>query len=194
MQFEGERIANTENTGNTGRTATAESTGNAESMETAESTGNAGRRTNTERTGKAGRRAAAESKANAESAGSAGRTATGECAANTEIVEPAEISENASGGLPCEGSRFFVNRACEYFPCHVTADPGRFNCLFCYCPLYALGSKCGGNFRWTAKGYKDCTACLFPHQPENYDRVVNRYGEIAQLVRQQEGKEGKHLC
>ena len=33
---------------------------------------------------------------------------------------------------------FFQNTACEYFPCHETKFPERFNCLFCYCPLYAL--------------------------------------------------------
>ena len=38
---------------------------------------------------------------------------------------------------------FFQNRACEYFPCHETDDPEHFNCLFCYCPLYALGELCG---------------------------------------------------
>ena len=44
---------------------------------------------------------------------------------------------------------FFSNKECEYFPCHAGADPENFNCLFCYCPLYALGDKCGGNFRMT---------------------------------------------
>ena len=42
---------------------------------------------------------------------------------------------------------FFQNRDCEYFPCHATKHPEDFNCLFCYCPLYALGRGCGGNFR-----------------------------------------------
>ena len=36
---------------------------------------------------------------------------------------------------------FFQNTDCEYFPCHKTAHPERFNCLFCYCPLYALGRR-----------------------------------------------------
>ena len=44
---------------------------------------------------------------------------------------------------------FFQNRDCEYFPCHATKHPEDFNCLFCYCPLYALGRGCGGNFRYT---------------------------------------------
>ena len=38
---------------------------------------------------------------------------------------------------------FFSNTACEHFPCHEGVAAGRFNCLFCYCPLYALGEACG---------------------------------------------------
>ena len=38
---------------------------------------------------------------------------------------------------------YFSHKKCEYFPCHKGADPEDFNCLFCYCPLYALGDKCG---------------------------------------------------
>lgn len=79
---------------------------------------------------------------------------------------------------PKEGHAFFCNRACEYFPCHPEADPERFNCLFCYCPLYVLGDRCGGDFRYSAGGNKDCTLCLFPHQPENYKAVLGRYREI----------------
>ncbi len=81
---------------------------------------------------------------------------------------------------------FFQNRECEYFPCHSTENPEDFNCLFCYCPLYALGEKCGGCFRYTEKGIKDCTGCLFPHKPENYSQVVERFSEIAELVRKKE--------
>lgn len=39
---------------------------------------------------------------------------------------------------------FFQNRECEYFPCHPGADPETFSCLFCYCPLYALGTSAAG--------------------------------------------------
>ncbi len=78
---------------------------------------------------------------------------------------------------------FFCNRACEYFPCHPTDDPDNFNCLFCYCPLYALGDKCGGAFTYNQNGYKDCTRCSFPHQRENYGKIIARYGEIAALAR-----------
>ena len=83
---------------------------------------------------------------------------------------------------------FFQHPACEYFPCHKTEHPEDFNCLFCYCPLYALGRKCGGNFRYNEKGVKDCTHCLVPHRRENYAYVTGRYKEIMELVRQQDAK------
>ena len=52
---------------------------------------------------------------------------------------------------------FYSHKKCEYFPCHRNADSEKFNCLFCYCPLYAMGTKCGGDFRITENGCKDCT-------------------------------------
>ena len=79
--------------------------------------------------------------------------------------------------------KYFQNKECEYFPCHENADGERFNCLFCYCPLYALGEKCVGSFRYTEEGLKDCSACLIPHMPENYDKICARYMEIAELCR-----------
>ena len=36
---------------------------------------------------------------------------------------------------------YFQNSACPYFPCHEKGNKEFFNCLFCYCPLYALGDK-----------------------------------------------------
>lgn len=77
---------------------------------------------------------------------------------------------------------FFQNTECEYFPCHRTDRPEDFNCLFCYCPLYALGRKCGGSYRYTGKGIKDCTACSIPHQRENYGRITGRFREVSELV------------
>ena len=74
--------------------------------------------------------------------------------------------------MPKHSFRFFQNTDCEYFPCHQGADPETFNCLFCYCPLYLLGEKCGGDFTLTASGTKDCTGCLVPHRPEGYDHVL----------------------
>lgn len=81
---------------------------------------------------------------------------------------------------------FFQNRSCEYFPCHKVSKEEDFNCLFCYCPLYALGRKCGGNFKYTENGFKDCSACAFPHRRENYEKVVSRYKDIMDIVRAQD--------
>ena len=81
---------------------------------------------------------------------------------------------------------FFQNKECEYFPCHKGADPDTFSCLFCYCPLYALGDRCGGNFRYTEKGIKDCSSCLRPHQRENYASITADIRKILELARKKE--------
>ena len=82
-----------------------------------------------------------------------------------------------------ENYKFFRNDKCEYFPCHKTNDPENFNCLFCYCPLYALKDKCGGNFRYTEKGIKDCTNCTLPHQRKNYDYIIGKFKEIVEITK-----------
>ena len=79
---------------------------------------------------------------------------------------------------------YFSHKKCEFFPCHKNADPDDFNCLFCYCPLYALGEKCGGNFRYTEKGIKDCTNCMLPHKRKNYGYVTGKYQELLLTNRQ----------
>ena len=78
---------------------------------------------------------------------------------------------------------FFQNKQCEYFPCHGCAAPETFSCLFCYCPLYALGDKCGGNFTYTDGGIKDCSACLLPHRRENYLKVMEKLDGILELAK-----------
>jgi len=73
-------------------------------------------------------------------------------------------------------SKFFQNKECEYFPCHNIKDVNKFNCLFCYCPLYHLKDKCGGNFKYleTKNGeVKDCSKCTLPHLSNNYDKVID---------------------
>lgn len=77
---------------------------------------------------------------------------------------------------------FFTNRKCEYFPCHKDADPEDFNCLFCYCPLYVLGDRCGGDFFYHENGRKDCTHCTFPHRRDSYDTIVSRCKEIVAIM------------
>lgn len=78
---------------------------------------------------------------------------------------------------------FFQNKKCEYFPCHEGADPESFNCLFCYCPLYALGDKCGGQFTYLENGIKDCSGCLRPHKKENYDSIIKQMPMIMELAK-----------
>ena len=71
--------------------------------------------------------------------------------------------------------RFFNNPSCKYFPCHATDDAARFNCLFCYCPLYALGADCGGDFTYSGKKkVKNCMGCSLPHAPEFYDVIIDK--------------------
>ena len=78
---------------------------------------------------------------------------------------------------------FFQNKECEYFPCHAGADPERFSCLFCYCPLYALGENCGGAFTYTKEGIKDCSGCLRPHLRENYGRIMEKMPQVMELAK-----------
>ena len=78
--------------------------------------------------------------------------------------------------------KFFNHKDCEFFPCHPTKDPDNFNCLFCYCPLSALGEDCGGNFKYNENGFKDCSKCKFPHKRENYEKILARYSDIIAIA------------
>lgn len=82
-----------------------------------------------------------------------------------------------------EHYKFFQNEKCEYFPCHKCENTADFNCLFCYCPLYALEDKCGGNFRYTEGGIKDCSNCLVPHRRGNYDYMMEKMGDVIALTK-----------
>ena len=85
--------------------------------------------------------------------------------------------------LTTENFKFFQHRECEFFPCHETNDEENFNCLFCYCPLYALGENCGGNFKYTEDGIKDCSDCMVPHRRKNYEYIMNKYDDIVEITR-----------
>ena len=82
--------------------------------------------------------------------------------------------------------KFFQNTQCEYFPCHKNADPETFSCLFCYCPLYALGDKCGGNFTYTHTGIKDCSGCLRPHRRECYEDIMTEMEQVLEVAKKKE--------
>ena len=77
---------------------------------------------------------------------------------------------------------YFSHVECEAFPCHETLDTSNFNCLFCYCPLYALGRECGGGFRYRQNGVKDCSGCLIPHDRGNYGHITDRFKDIVRLM------------
>lgn len=81
---------------------------------------------------------------------------------------------------------FFQNTNCEYFPCHKLNDPNQFNCIFCYCPLYALGDKCGGSFSYTKNGIKDCSKCTLPHIKSNYNMIIEKVRLVMDLVKKDE--------
>ncbi len=75
--------------------------------------------------------------------------------------------------------KYFENRSCKYYPCHKNAEideqgDAHINCLFCYCPMYHL-ENCPGNPRFKDKDgskVKVCTDCTFPHNKDNYDKVM----------------------
>ena len=104
-----------------------------------------------------------------------------------DILTPEYVSHLY--GVPEDDCRAFQdhsfaqNRFCAYFPCHAGVRASDFNCLFCYCPLYALGERCGGNFSYTEKGVKNCKDCNFPHAREHYKEVIARFPELAELAK-----------
>jgi group I intron endonuclease len=55
---------------------------------------------------------------------------------------------------------YFANYQCQYYPCH---QVDHCSCLFCFCPLYLL--EC-------PNPTKDCEHCIYPHQAENYDAII----------------------
>ena len=79
--------------------------------------------------------------------------------------------------------KFFSNTKCDYFPCHTVEDDTKFNCMFCYCPLYTLGDKCGGNYKYLDNGIKDCSECMIPHRHDSYDHITARFSELAEMAR-----------
>ena len=80
-------------------------------------------------------------------------------------------------------SSFFRNVDCAYFPCHEGVEEGSFNCLFCYCPLYALGPSCGGHFTYTSSGVKDCSGYTRLHDGDGGVAIVrDKFAELVRLA------------
>lgn len=76
--------------------------------------------------------------------------------------------------------KYFQNNKCEFFPCHEMNATENFNCLFCFCPLYALKDKCGGNFKYT-KDIKDCSNCNIPHGKNGYEFIMSKMDDVMKL-------------
>ena len=75
-------------------------------------------------------------------------------------------------------TRYFCNRECECYPCHRGIDD--LHCLFCYCPLFHI-QNCPGNYVMTeigGKQVKDCSDCIFPHLPKNYDKIIDILNKV----------------
>lgn len=84
--------------------------------------------------------------------------------------------------------KFNQNKNCEFFPCHKIENKEDFNCLFCYCPLYMLGNECGGKYKHTAGGIKDCSDCILPHIKDiGYEHIQKKMMTVLEIVR------NKHL-
>ncbi len=77
---------------------------------------------------------------------------------------------------------YFKNTDCEFFPCHKTKGQF-FNCMFCYCPLYTLGDGCGGRFKYTEDGVKDCSDCLIPHSEKGYRYILSKTAELQEAAK-----------
>ena len=79
-----------------------------------------------------------------------------------------------------ENYKKFQHKDCEYFPCHKNVKEEDYNCLFCYCPLYMLKDKCGGNFK-IAYDVKDCSECTIPHGANSYTYIMSKMGEVMEI-------------
>ena len=98
--------------------------------------------------------------------------------AGPESVRQVKEASAEVGGGAKDGRKhctYFVNRQCEYYPCHDVSDD-KFSCLFCYCPLYDV-ADCGGEFYTSEKGVKNCKNCGFVHDRDNYPKVIKKLKE-----------------
>ena len=85
---------------------------------------------------------------------------------------------------------YFENKECKYFPCHKNGGE-KFNCMFCYCPLYALGDSCGGNFVYTEDGTKDCSDCCIPHNEKGYSYIISKFPQVSEFAKKNRNKSEK---
>lgn len=62
-----------------------------------------------------------------------------------------------------------INKACEYYPCHLGLE----DCTFCWCPFYPCKDEERGKYVRTKKGQRvwDCSGCNWIHQKDVVDRI-----------------------
>ncbi|EQI86597.1 cysteine-rich small domain protein [Clostridioides difficile Y401] len=48
--------------------------------------------------------------------------------------------------------------------------------------MYALGENCGGNFKYTDKGIKDCSSCMLPHKKDNYNYIMSKFQDLVKIT------------
>jgi len=81
-----------------------------------------------------------------------------------------------------ENFRFFQNKNCEFFPCH-DCDPDKFNCMYCHCPLYALGKDCDGDYIFLENGTKSCEKCSIPHTENGYEHILKHINKVIEKAK-----------
>lgn len=90
-----------------------------------------------------------------------------------------------------DSTTFFRNVDCAYFPCHEGVREAEFNCLFCYCPLYVLGTECGGEYSYTERGVKDCSRCTRLHVGDVGASIVREHFDRLSALASAACKEGR---
>lgn len=77
---------------------------------------------------------------------------------------------------------FFSTKNVNFFPVIKQSIPKISTAYSVIVPSMALGSHCGGNFRWLENGIKDCSRCLLPHARSSYSYVTQKFSEISKLA------------
>lgn len=99
--------------------------------------------------------------------------------------EKREAVVNLENNFAFETKNFrqFSHRDCEFFPCHKDVPIETYNCLFCFCPLYLLKERCGGQFKYLENGVKDCSGCTIPHDVDSYDKIMSKMELVISTAR-----------
>jgi len=72
------------------------------------------------------------------------------------------------------------NKNCEFLPCHKGIPEDEFNCLFCFCPLYILKDKCGGDYT-RINNKKNCSLCGRPHKKDGYEFIMSKLDKSVKM-------------